>query len=100
MNALKSLTLAMAVVAAAAATAAAGPVGTAKARGDFRPFWQAQMSQYAPAHHMHHHRLVAHSSAPMHFAAPVHYAHVHHASHATLNHWALPKTDMNKITVN
>jgi hypothetical protein len=49
---------------------------------------------------MHHHHLAAHSSAPAHIAAPVHYAHVHHASRATLNHWALPKTDAHKIAVN
>ena len=97
MSALKTLTLAAAVVAVAAATAAAGPVGTAKARGDYRPFWQTQMSQYAPAHHMHHHHLVTNSSTPIRVVAPIHYTHAHHAAYRTTNHWALQKTDAHKI---
>lgn len=97
MSALKTLTLAAAVVAVAAATAAAGPVGTAKARGDYRPFWQTQMSQYSPVHHAHHHALLTHQSAPMHLATPVHYTHAHHAAYTTTNHWALQKTDAHKI---
>jgi hypothetical protein len=99
MNISKSIACAglLALIVANAATAA--PAGTAKARGDFRPFAQ---TSYAATHHARH-RQVVHSpmrttAASVHYAAPMAVTHHHAAAAQSGNHWALLKADPQKYT--
>jgi hypothetical protein len=75
MNFRKLLTLATLLATLAASSALAAPVGTAKARGDYRPFWQSNWNQPAVRHHAYARRsyapmVVASAPAPVAIAAP------------------------------